>query len=203
MAMKFPRRMSNIAKAAFGTMQALKGFFSRLGKASETRLQRLSDQLKNITDRLKASGQEEPRAIIRQVDELKEESDEFYAIKNFVEKMPPGLSPPQYFNLVLELLRKLGRAEEAMDPHGLYTFKYIAKTKGKYYDVFPVIMVTSGHSVYFKGFNFHWERAPEYVESVNRTYLYSGLQSKFYRIKPHELEYFLQIPTFLPIFIPA
>jgi hypothetical protein len=201
--MKFPRKMDIIARAAFGTMQALKGFFSRLGKAGEIRLQRLSDQLEALTTRIRNAGQEEPVAIIDQVEKLKEETDEFYAIKNFVEKLPQGLTQPQYFNLVLELLKKLGRAENAMDLHGLYTFKYIAKTKGKYYDVFPVIMLNSIHSVYFKGFNFHWERAPEYVESVHRTYLFSGMQSQYYRIKPHELEYFLQIPTFMPIYIPA
>jgi hypothetical protein len=196
---KFPRKLSNLAKAAFGTMQALKGFFSRLGKASEIRIQRVLEQL-NILKR--RQGDSPSRAVIDDLIKIKEEADEFYAIKNFVENMPPGLSPPQYFDLILDVLRKLNRAEEAMDDNGLYTFKYIAKTEGKYYDVFPVIMLTNKSGLYFRGFNFHWERAPEYVESVYRTYLYGSVQSRFYRIYPHELEYFLQIPTFMPIFIP-
>lgn len=194
--MKFPIQLNSVAKAALGTMQSLKGFFSRLGRASEARLQRISDQLKKLGTSDKAPN------LVYQVDDFKRESDEFYAVKNFVEKLPPGMSPPQCFNLSLELLQKLGRTEEAMDLNCLYTFKYIAVTKGKYYDVFPVIMLTSVGPSFYRGFNFHWERAPQYVESVNRTYSFSRIQSRFYKIKPHELEYFLQIPTFMPIYIP-
>jgi hypothetical protein len=200
--MKFPIQLNSVARAALGTMQSLRGFFSRLGRASETRLQRISGQLKTLVSKSQTVDNSPIPASIYLVDNLKKESDEFYAVKNFVEKLPPGLMPPQYFNLVLELLRKLGRAEEAMDMHGLYTFKYVAVTKGKYYDVFPVIMLNSVSSTYYRGFNFHWERAPQYVESVIRTYNFSRIQSRFYRIKPHELEYFLQIPTFMPIYIP-
>jgi hypothetical protein len=200
--MKFPIQLNSVAKVALGTMQSLRGFFSRLGKASEYRLERISDQLKTLVGKSQTVVNSPIPASIYLVDNFKKESDEFYAVKNFVDKLPSGLSPPQYFNLVLELLRKLGRAEEAMDMHGLYTFKYVAVTKGKYYDVFPVIMLNSVSSTYYRGFNFHWERAPQYVESVNRTYSFSRIQSRFYRIKPHELEYFLQIPTFMPIYIP-
>jgi hypothetical protein len=200
--MKFPIQLNSVAKVALGTMQSLRGFFSRLGKASESRLERISDQLKTLVGKSQTVVNSPIPASIYLVDNFKKESDEFYAVKNFVDKLPSGLSPPQYFNLVLELLRKLGRAEEAMDMHGLYTFKYVAVTKGKYYDVFPVIMLNSVSSTYYRGFNFHWERAPQYVESVNRTYSFSRIQSRFYRIKPHELEYFLQIPTFMPIYIP-
>jgi hypothetical protein len=200
--MKFPIQLNSVARAALGTMQSLRGFFSRLGRASETRLQRISDQLKTLVAKDEAAGISHPSISVYEVDRHKKENDEFYVVKNFVEKLPPGLTPPQYFNLVLELLRKLGRAEEAMDMHGIYTFKYVAATKGKYYDVFPVIMLNSVSSTYYRGFNFHWERAPQYVESVIRTYNFSRIQSRFYRIKPHELEYFLQIPTFMPIYIP-
>jgi len=200
--MKFPIQLNSVAKVALGTMQSLRGFFSRLGKASESRLERISDQLKTLVSKSQTVDNSPIPASIYLVDNFKKESDEFYAVKNFVDKLPPGLTPPQYFNIVLELLRKLGRAEEAMDMHGLYTFKYVAVTKGKYYDVFPVIMLNSVSSTYYRGFNFHWERAPQYVESVNRTYSFSRIQSRFYRIKPHELEYSLQIPTFMPIYIP-
>jgi hypothetical protein len=200
--MKFPIQLNSIAKAALGTMQSLRSFFSRLGKASETRIQRISDQLKTLVAKDEAAGISHPSISVFEVDNLKKESDEFYAVKNFVDKLPSGLTPPQYFNLALEVLRKLGRAEEAMDMHGIYTFKYVAVTKGKYYDVFPVVMLNSVSSTYYRGFNFHWERVPQYVESVNRTYNFSRIQSRFYRIKPHELEYFLQIPTFMPIYIP-
>jgi hypothetical protein len=200
--MKFPIQLNSVAKVALGTMQSLRSFFSRLGKANETRIQRISDQLKTLVVKDEAAGISHPSISVFEVDNLKKESDEFYAVKNFVDKLPSGLTPPQYFNLSLELLRKLGRAEEAMDMHGIYTFKYVAVTKGKYYDVFPVVMLNSVSSTYYRGFNFHWERAPQYVESVNRTYSFSRIQSRFYRIKPHELEYFLQIPTFMPIYIP-
>jgi hypothetical protein len=200
--MKFPIQLDSISKAALGTMQSLRGFFSRLGKASETRLQRISDQLKTLVTKAEAAGNVHPSISVFEADNLKKESEEFYAVKNFVEKLPAGLTPPQCFNLSLELLRKLGRAEEAMDLHGIYTFKYVAVTKGKYYDVFPVIMLNSVGPTFYRGFNFHWERAPQYVESVYRTYNFARIQSKFYRIKPHELEHFLQIPTFMPVYIP-
>lgn len=196
--MKFPKKMDFIARAALSTMQTLKSFFSRLGQASEIRIKRLQDQLKKLVER----PGEPSRAILNELDTLKEETSEFYAVKNFVEKLPAGLTPPQYFKLTIELLTKLGRAEEAMDNQALYTFKYRAKTEGKYFDVHPVIMFTTISSTYFKGYNFHWERAPEYVESVHRTYVFTGVQSKFYRILPHELEEFLKIPTFMPIYIP-
>jgi len=200
--MRFPIQLTPVGKAALSAMQSVRKFFSRLGKASETRLTRLSDQLQKLVDRNEAAGVAQPSISVFEVENLKKETDEYYAVKNFLEKLPPGMNPPQCFNLTLDLLRKLGRAEEAMDLNGLYTFKYTAITKGKYYDVFPVIMLTSVGSTYYRGFNFHWERAPQYVESVNRTYNFSRIQSRFYRIKPHELEYFLQIPTFMPIYIP-
>jgi hypothetical protein len=188
--MKFPMQLNAGARMALSAVQTLRKFFSRLGKASETRIKVILDNFKKA----------DPTVVFPP--SILEETDEYYAVKNFVEKLPPNLSPPQYFNLAIELLQKLGRGEEALDRHGLYTFKYIAVTKGKYYDVFPVILLTSADRSYYRGFNFHWERAPQYVESVYRNYNFSRVQSKFYRIKPHELEYFLQIPTFLPIYIP-
>jgi hypothetical protein len=190
--------MTNLAKVAFGTMQALKGFFARLGKAGELKLKRLSEQFKLVLGRTN----EPSRAIITEIDNLKEETEEFYAVKNFVENLPSNLTPPEYFELSMQLLRKLGRASDIMERNKLYTFKYIAQTPGKYYDVFPVIMLDKVNTTFYQGFNFHWERAPEYVESVYRTYKFSRVQTKFYKILPHELEYFLQIPTFMPIFIP-
>lgn len=224
--MKFPRPLDSNATAHLSVMQSLRKFFSRLGKASEDRLKRVTEQLNTLVNRIVGRGATvappsirrppvepeppfqdlpadlHPSVLIDEVQGNIDETKEFYAIKNFLEKLPPGITPPQCFNLTLELLRKLGRAEEAMDLHGLYTFKYIAVTKGKYYDVFPVIMLNSVGRTFYKGYNFHWERAPQYVESVNRTYNFSRIQSKFYRIKPHELEYFLQLPTFMPIYIP-
>lgn len=199
--MKFPRRMDARARNDFGVMQALKGFISRLGKASEVRIQRIKDQFTTLVDRIKGTGRSHPSLTDTGLDELQRETEEFYAVKNFVEKLPAGLTPPQYFRLSVELLTKLGRANTSMSLNKLYTFMYTARTKGKYYDVYPVITMTSVDSTFYKGFNFHWERAPEYVESVYRTYSFFGVRSKFYEIKPHELEYFLQIPTFMPIFI--
>lgn len=216
--MRFPKQLDQNATANLTVMQNLRRFFSRLGKANEERLKRVTEQLNTLVGRITGRGRapvspevpvpEEPpidlhpSVLINEVQDNIDETKEFYAIKNLLEKLPPGLTQPQCFNLTLELLRKLGRAEESMDLHGLYTFKYIAVTKGKYYDVFPVIMLNSVGRTYYRGYNFHWERAPQYVESVNRTYNFSRIQSKFYRIKPHELEYFLQLPTFMPIYIP-
>lgn len=188
--MKFPIQLNSAARIALSAVQTLRNFFSRLGKASETRIKTILDNFTKV----------DPTAVIPP--SILDETDEYYAVKNFVEKLPPNLNPPQCFNLAIELLQKLGRAEEAMDSHGIYTFKYIAVTKGKYYDLFPVMLLTNTGRSYYRGFNFHWERAPQYVESVHRTYNFARIQSKFYRIKPHELEYFLQIPTFLPIYIP-
>ena len=206
--MKFPRPLDNEAQAHLSVMQNLRKFFSRLGKASENRLKRIGEQLNTLVSRITGKAKEAERppvdlhpSVFNDLQNNIKETEEFYAIKNFLDKLPPGMSPPQCFSLTLELLRKLGRAEEAMDLHGIYTFKYVAVTKGKYYDVFPVIMMNSIGRTYYKGYNFHWERAPQYVESVNRTYNFSRIQSKFYRIKPHELEYFLQLPTFMPIYI--
>jgi hypothetical protein len=124
---------------------------------------------------------------------------QLYSIKELVESLPEGKSQSYYWDLLVETLQNLGRTEETLEIGKYYTFKYWAKTRGKYFDVFPVSIIVKKGMRTILGVNLHWRNAPQYVESMYRTYIYSGFQSKFYEIKEWELEDVMKINTFLPI----
>lgn len=120
-------------------------------------------------------------------------------IKEFVETLPANKSPVYYWAELVNVLQELGRQEETLEIGKYYTFRYWAKTRGKYFDAFPVSIIIGKSARSYLGVNLHWKNAPNYVESMYRTYIWSGFQSRFYEIKEWELEYVMRIPTFYPI----
>jgi hypothetical protein len=132
-------------------------------------------------------------------EELVRRGQQLYSVKELVERMPSGKSPDYYWDKLVEVLQNLGRQEETLEVGKYYTFKYWAKTRGKYFDVYPVSIIVDKKMHHLMGVNLHWRDAPQYVESMYRNYVYSGFQSRFYEIKEWELEYVLRLQTFYPI----
>jgi hypothetical protein len=124
---------------------------------------------------------------------------QLYSIKELADSLPPGKSPNFYWDKLVETLQNLGRQEESLELGKYYTFKYWAKTKGKYFDLYPVSIIIDKGAFKVLGVNLHWKYAPQYIESMYRNYNYSGFQSRFYEIKEWELEDVLRIQTFYPI----
>ena len=195
--------LSNQARRLWTIFATVRTWFSTLGKSVERRLQREEQEIIFEENRLKKEGGK--TYIYEQLDKRKKEVDrkkeEPYTFKTLVDNLPQGRSPNFYFNALIDILARMGRTEGSVEIGKIYTFKYIAKTENKWYDVHPVSLMTSKGSNYYKGVNYHWQRRPEYIESPIRTYNYSGIQSMFYRIKQEELEYVLKIPSFYPVFI--
>jgi hypothetical protein len=127
------------------------------------------------------------------------ERKQIYSIQELVESLPKGKNQQYYWEKLIETLQDLGRTGESLEEGKYYTFRYWAKTRGKYFDVYPVSIIVKKDMHSVLGVNLHWKNAPTYVESMYRTYVYSGFQSMFYEIKEWELEYVMQLPTFLPI----
>lgn len=127
------------------------------------------------------------------------ERAQLYSIKELADSLPPGKSPTFYQRKLIETLQNLNRQEESLEVGKYYTFKYWAKTKGKYFDVHPVSIIIQKSGFNVLGINLHWKNAPQYVESMYRTYDYSGFQSRFYEIKEWELEDVMRIATFYPV----
>lgn len=127
------------------------------------------------------------------------ERKQLYSIKELADSLPPGKSPNFYWDKLIETLQNLGRQEESMELGKYYTFKYWARTKGKYFDLYPVSIIIKKEAFHVLGVNFHWKNAPQYVESMYRNYHYGRFQSRFYEIKEWELEDVLRIQTFYPI----
>lgn len=169
-------------------------FSSAVGKAKRNVFEAAQNRLEN----LKQLGQRifETNA---QKEERIRKREQLYAVKDLVEKMPTGKSPNFYWDKLVETLQNLGRQEESLEIGKYYTFKYWAKTRGKYFDLYPVSIIIGKDAHHVLGVNMHWKNAPQYVESMYRNYVYSGFKSRFYEIKDYELEYVMQLPTFYPI----
>lgn len=169
-------------------------FSSSVGKAKRNVFEAAQKRLENLkelgTRLFETNAQKEERLRRR---------EQLYAVKELVEKMPTGKSPNFYWDKLVETLQNLGRQEESLEIGKYYTFKYWAKTRGKYFDVYPVSIIISKEPRHVLGVNMHWKNAPEYVESMYRNYVYSGFKSRFYEIKDYELEYVMRLPTFYPI----
>lgn len=132
-------------------------------------------------------------------EELIRRGEQLYSVQELIEKMPSGKSSHYYWDKLVGVLQNLGRQEETLEIGKYYTFKYWAKTRGKYFDLYPVSIIISKDMHHLMGVNLHWRNAPQYVESMYRNYIYSGFQSRFYEIKEWELDYVMQLPTFFPI----
>jgi hypothetical protein len=168
-------------------------FGSLIGRAKQKKLLRDEENLKLQQQKpgfLESNVTKEKR--IRQREQLN-------SIKELVDSLPSGKSQSFYWERLIETLQRLGRTEETLEVGKYYTFKYWAKTRGKYFDVYPVSIILTKKMHSILGVNLHWKNAPQYVESMYRSYIYSGFQSKFYEIKEWELEDVMKINTFLPI----
>jgi hypothetical protein len=168
-------------------------FGSILGRAKQRKLEKEEEILKLQHQRpgfYESNVTKEERLRRRQ---------QLYSIRELVDTLPSGKNQAYYWDKLIETLQTLGRTEETMEIGKYYTFKYWAKTRGKYFDVYPVSIIVKKGMHSMLGVNLHWRNAPQYVESMYRTYIYSGFQSKFYEIKEWELEDVMKINTFLPI----
>lgn len=125
--------------------------------------------------------------------------EQLYAVEELVDALPRGKSPHYYWPKLVEVLQRLGRQEESIEVGKYYTFKYWARTRGKYFDLYPVSIIIDKKPSRVLGINLHWRNAPQYVESIYRNYNYSGFQSRLYEIKEWELEHVMKIATFCPI----
>jgi hypothetical protein len=132
-------------------------------------------------------------------EQLFNQRSQLYSIKELADSLPPGKSQNYYWDKLIETLQNLGRQSETFQVGKYYTFKYWAKTKGKYFDLYPVSIIIDRQPFSVLGVNLHWKNAPQYVESMYRTYNYTGFQSRFYEIKEWELEDVMRIATFYPI----
>jgi hypothetical protein len=168
-------------------------FGSMIGRAKRSQLEKEEKQV----ERSVSSGTyyESPT---KKEDRVRRKKD-LYSIKELADSLPPGESPNFYWERLVRTLQNLGRQEETIEVGKYYTFKYWAKTEGKYFDLYPVSFIISKSAFYVLGINYHWKNAPQYVESMYRRYDYSQFYTRGYEIKEWELEDVLRIATFYPI----
>jgi hypothetical protein len=184
---------SNLAIRAWSSLVKVVSFFGKLSDAKRRKLDRDKERIIDLAEKENRAPETFPeyKSVI-------EESEKINKIKELSENIPNNYDPNYYFNLLISILARMDRTADSFKMNQIYTFKYIAKTP-EWYDLNPVVMITSANAIYFEGVNFHWREAASYVESPYRKYRFDRVQSKFYEIKPEELIYVLNIPTFYPI----
>jgi hypothetical protein len=196
--------LSNAARRIWGVFLQLKAIFTNAGKAQEDAFAMQEKQIE-FEEKKIIQYPESKNYLTQDIKQkklrLEKEKEEFYTFKTLIDNLPPNKTPEYYFDILRKILYKLNREESTMRIGKLYTFKYVATTQGKWYDLHPVAIITSKFDNGWKGLNYHWERNPEYIENPIRSYVFTGVRSRFYNIEMHELEYILQVPSFLPIFI--
>lgn len=185
--------LSNIASRTWTAVGKILNYFGKLADAKRRKIN--SDQEK-ITFIAKQQGRD-PEEFF-DYKEAKKESEKINKLKELSENIPSGYNPNYYFRSLITVLSTMNRTADTFELDQIYTFKYIGRTP-EWYDLNPVVLVTKASGLYFEGVNFHWKDAPSYVESPFRKYKFERVQSKFYKIKPDELNYVLRIPTFYPI----
>lgn len=196
--------LSNAARRIWGVFLQLKAIFTNAGKAQEDAFAMQEKQIE-FEEKKIIQYPESKNYLTQDIKQkklkLEKEKEEFYTFKTLIDNLPPNKTPEYYFDILRRILYKLNREESTMRIGKLYTFKYVATTQGKWYDLHPVAIITSKFDNGWKGLNYHWERNPEYIENPIRSYVFTGVRSRFYNIEMHELEYILQVPSFRPIFI--
>jgi hypothetical protein len=175
-----------------GVFAALRIFFSKLGAAKRSAVDR---EIQQIEDQKSLGFPISPTRIAQ----IEKDKKDVYGVKELVESLPPGMDQEYYFNALVDTLQALGRTESTIEEKKIYVFKYIAESKG-WYDVFPVSVIVNKTRTGVRGYNYHWEKYMNYIQNPYRNYNYSRFDSQFYRVEQHELEYVLKINTFLPIF---
>jgi hypothetical protein len=186
------RAISFTAQKVVGTFALLRNFFDKIGEAKQATVTRQRQQFEE-------EKQTSPAISAVTEQQIQKEEQDVFGVKNLVDSLPPKMPQAFYFDKLIETLAALGRTEETFEQGKIYVFKYIAKSKG-WYDVFPVAIMVSSTGNNLKGYNYHWERYMNYIQNPYRTYNLDRFESRFYEVKPHELKYVLQIPTFLPIY---
>jgi hypothetical protein len=185
--------LSNIAERAWGAVSKILSLFGRLADAKRRKIDADEQRIVYLAKQQKRDPEEfvDYKAAIK-------EKEKINKLEELSKNIPSGYDPNYYFKLLIGVLATEGRTADSFQLNQIYTFKYIAKS-GEWYDLNPLILVTSASGSYFEGINFHWRSAPQYVQSPFRKYRFDRVQSKLYRIEPSELNYVLRIPTFYPI----
>ena len=187
--------LSNIAVRAWSAVGKILSLFGRLADAKRRKID--ADE-QRIVYLARQQGRDPEEFVDYKA--AKKEKEKINKLEELSKNIPSGYDPNYYFKLLIGVLATEGRTADSFQLNQIYTFKYIAKT-GEWYDLNPLILVTSASGSYFEGINFHWKdlAASKYVQSPFRKYRFDRVQSKFYRIEPSELNYVLRIPTFYPI----
>lgn len=199
------RLVNSIARRVWGIFSILRNLFTKEARAIENDLN--DRQIVILEDRERIQDLPSPPGYLndrldQQQEELDKEREDFYQVINLIKALPPGRSRFFYFESLIRILSSAGRAEEVLDEGKIYTFKYLAKTPGKWYDLHPVSLIVDSRGNDISGINYHWENQPQYQESPFRTYIRQRIVTDAYRIERHELEAVLALDTFYPMFIP-
>jgi hypothetical protein len=185
--------LSNIATRAWSAVGKILTYFGRLADAKRRKID--SDEQRIVF--LAKQQKRDPEEFV-DYKTARQEKEKINKLKELSENIPSGYDPNYYFKTLITVLATLNRTSQSFQLNQIYTFKYVGRTP-EWYDLNPVVLITSASGLYFEGVNFHWKDAPSYVESPFRKYRFDRVQSKFYKINPDELDYVLKIPTFYPI----
>lgn len=185
------RAISFATEKVVGTFALLRNFFEKIGESKQERIKRQIDQYQ-------AAGTDYPTSSVT-LDAIEQERKDVFGVKELVDSLPPNMPQAFYFDKLIETLAALGRTQQVFERGKIYVFKYIAKSKG-WYDVFPVAIIVDDGPKGLRGYNYHWEKYINYIQNPYRNYNLNRFESQFYEVKPYELKYVLQIPTFLPIY---
>lgn len=105
-----------------------------------------------------------------------------------IRELPGNQTPEWYNNKLIEILSKAGRVRETLNVGSTYVYVYQARTRKKWYDRHPVTTITHMHKWGFSGYAFHWDQIRNYKLGDGR------ILSRFYYVKPGEIDAVLSIP---------
>lgn len=199
------RFFDSVAKKIWGVFGLLRRLFVKEARAEENNIDREESQIVLEEESIRRRPNV-PTYVINDIEDrkrrLNERRKDFYTVKNLIQQLPKNRSRFFYFDALIDILGKAGRAEQIPIDGNIYTFRYIAKTRGKWYDLHPVSVMLGNDKGLIQGLNYHWQNAPQYQESPIRTYTSYGIQTYLYRIERHELEAVLSLDTFYPMYRP-
>ena len=119
-----------------------------------------------------------PRKTLKERREENPTNDKTNRIRELVDEIN-GLEKPQdMVNKIQQILT--AAAKTSVISGNVYTFTYIAKTSGIYYDTYPLVGVTKVFSWGFEGINFHW--------GESRSYTWNEILGNVYEVQQEELE---------------
>lgn len=199
------RILDSVARKIWGIFGLLRRLFTKEAQAEENRIRQEEQFIISEHERIRSTPGV-PAYVVddldRREEDLNNKKNQFYSVINLINDLPKDRSRFFYYEALIDILAKAGRAEQIAMDGKIYTFKYIARTPGKWYDLHPVSVIIGTEKGIIKGVNYHWQNAPQYQESPIRSYTAYGLQTYLYRIERHELEAVLGLNTFYPIYVP-